>query len=192
MATLTQLTLDGDGTIDAVIRHDAGTTPPFFTHCNDSPFSASPDNVENDNSETSGVAWFSLSNVNADFGSMDTLNIDVDVFAVNFNNDTCTLTARIFAANNDTGNPLTNETGILASHADSVRVQRNVAFAGLAGSKAQWDAAYIRFTWTYNQVTGPDNAVLRLHGCDIDGTYTVDGGPPAGHSVQFMALLGVA
>jgi hypothetical protein len=191
MATLTQLTLDADGTIGAVIRHDAGTGAPFFSHCNDAPNGLSIDYVENDDSESTGVAWFSLSNVDADFGSMDTLNIDVDVQAVGFNNDTCALTARIFAANNDTGNPLTNETGNLGTQADIIRTQRNVTFAGLAGSKAQWDAAYIRFTWTYNQVTGPDNASLRIYGCDIDGTYTAGGGP-AGHNVQFMALLGVA
>jgi uncharacterized alpha/beta hydrolase family protein len=116
-----------------------------------------------------------LSNVDADFSSMDTLNIDVDVLAVGFSNDTCTLTARIYDANNDTTNPLTNETGNLATQADSTRTQRNVSFAGLAGTKAQWDTAYIRFTWTYAKAAGPDNANLQLLGCDIDGTYTTSG-----------------
>ena len=109
MATLNQLTLDADGTIGSAIRHDAGTGAPFFSHCNDAPDGVSTDFVENDDSETSDEAWFRLTDVNADFGSMDTLNIDADVLATGFSNDTCTLTARIFDADNDVTNPLTNE-----------------------------------------------------------------------------------
>ena len=172
MATLTQITLDADGTIAAVIEHDAGTGAPFFSHCNDAPNGVSTDWVGNDQSETTGEAWFRLSDVDADFDSMDTLNIDVDVRADGFSNDTCTLTARIYDANNDTTNPLTNETGNLGTQADSTRTQRNVAFAGLAGTKTQWNSAYIRFTWTYTKQAGPDNGQLKLFGCDIDGTYT--------------------
>ncbi len=174
MATLTRLTLDADGTIDtANIEHDGGTGSPYFSHCNDAPDGVSSDFVQNDDGETSGFAWFSLSNVNADFGSMATLNIDVDVQAVGFSNDTCTLTARVFAADDDTANPLTAETGNLGTDLDSSRVQRNVVFGTLAGTKAQWDAAHIRFTWTYAKSGGPDNANLQLFGCDIDGTYAV-------------------
>lgn len=177
MATLTQLTLDGDGLIGSKIRHDAGTGSPFNTHCNDAPDGVSSDYVENDESEGSGEAWFSLSNVNSDFGSMDSLNIDVDVWAETpVANDTITLTARIFAANNDTGTPLTAETASLGTHADTIREQRNVVFGTFAGTKAQWDSAYIRFTWTYVKVSGPDNANLRLYGVDIDGIYTVSAG----------------
>lgn len=173
MATLTQITLDADGTIAGEVRHDAGTGSPFYTHCNDAPDGLSSDFVENDDSETTTTAWFSLANVDADFGSMDTLNIDVDVQSTGFSNDTCTLTARIFDADNDTTNALTDESGNLATEADSTRTQRNVSFASLTGSEVQWNAAHIRFTWTYSQVTGPDNANLQLYGLDIDGTYVV-------------------
>lgn len=173
MAILSTLTLDGDGTIGANVVHDAGTGSPFYTHGNDTPNGASSDWIANDTAETSTSAWFSLSNVNADFSSMDTLNIDVDVQSTGFSNDTCTLTARIFAADNDTGTPLTAETGNLATQADSTRTQRNVVFGSLTGTKTQWNGAYIRFSWTYAKVTGPDNAQLKLFGCDIDGTYTI-------------------
>ena len=172
MATLTQLTLDADGTIAAEVRHDGGVGSPFFSHCNDAPDGVSADFVENDDSETTTTAWFSLGDVDADFGSMDTLNIDVDVQATGFSDDTCTLTARIFDADNDVTNPLTDESGNLATEADSTRVQRNVGFAGLAGSEAQWNSAHIRFTWTYTKTAGPDHANLQIYGLDIDGTYT--------------------
>ena len=179
MATLTQLTLDADGTIGAAIEHDAGTGTPFYTHCNDAPDGLSSDWVGNDTSETTDTAWFSLSNVDADFSSMDTLNIDVDVDAVTAGADTCVLTARIYDANNDTTNALTAETATLGSETDTTRTQRNVSFASLTGTKAQWDSAYIRFTWTYNVVAVPNNNQVRLYGCDIDGTYTATGGGSA-------------
>ncbi len=177
---ISQITLDADGTIAGEVRHDAGTGTPFFTHCNDAPDGLSSDFVENDDSENTTTAWFSLTDVDADFSSMDTLNIDVDVAATGFSNDSCTLTARIFDADNDITNPLTAETGNLATDADSTRTQRNVVFATLTGTKAQWDAAHIRFTWTYNQTGGPDNANIQLFGCDIDGTFTSSGHTGAG------------
>ena len=141
MATLTQLTLDADGTIAAEVRHDGGTGAPFNTHCNDAPDGLSSDFVENDDSETTTTAWFSLSDVDADFASMDTLNIDVDVQATGFSNDTCTLTARI-ADGDASATWLTDESGNLATEADSTRTQRNVSFASLAGTEAQGKPAF--------------------------------------------------
>ena len=176
MATLTQLTLDGDGTIDATIRHDAGTGSPFNTHCNDAPDGVSVDWVSNDLSETDGTANFTLTAVDSDFGSMDTLTIDVDVLAQTFDDDDCVLTARIFSADAGGGTALTAETVTLGDKNDSTRAQRNVSFASLTGTKAQWDGAYIRFTWNYTKTAGPDNAHLRLYGCDIDGTYKASAG----------------
>jgi hypothetical protein len=183
------LTLDADGTIDVVIQHDAGTGAPFYTHCNDAPDGVSSDYVENDSSESSGTAWFSLSDVAADFSSMDSLDINVDVQAVGFSNDTCTLTARIYDADNDTTNALTDESSNLATEADSTRTQRTVAFTGLTGTKAQWNAAHVRFTWTYVKTGGPDNANLRIYGCDLDGVYTQAVAAAAGGGR--LLLLGV-
>ena len=149
MTTLNQLTLDADGTKDTTnLSHDAGTGDPWVGHCNDAPDGVSADFVQNNTGLTDGnyTAWFSLSDVDADFGSLDTLNIDVDVEIVGTPaNDTVALTARIFDADNDTTNPLTDESSNLGTEADTTRVQRNVAFAGLTGSKAQWDAKVKNF-----------------------------------------------
>jgi len=174
MTALNQLTLDADGTIDTVnIEHNGGTGSPYFSHCNDAPDGVSSDFVRNDAGETTGTAWFRLTDVNADFGSMNSLNIDVDVEVTDaFDNDTCLLTAQIFDNNADETNPLTDSQQV-GSHADSTRVQRQLAFGSLTGSKAQWNAAHILFTWTYTKVTGPDNARLAIYGCDIDGDYTI-------------------
>ena len=185
MATLNTLTLDADGTIDtANIEHDGGTGSPYFSHCNDEPEGGSSDFVQNDNGESSGTARFRLSDVDADFVSMDTLSIKVDVNANGFSDDTCTLTARIFDAD-DNVTPLTAETSNLADHNDTPRLHRTVSFASLTGSEAQWNSAYIQFTWTYNKVSGPDNANLQLFGCDLDGTYTADA--PTGRIMSSLA-----
>ncbi len=184
MTTLTQLTIDAEGTIGSALEHDAGTGGSFYTHCNDAPDGLSSEWVGNDIENIAGgpvtrQAWFSLTNVNSDFGSMDTLNIDVDVQAIRVDNDSSLLSARIFAANNDTGTPLTAETATLGSEADGTRTQRQVAFGTLAGNKSAWDGAHIRFTWTYNKTGGWDDTQIQLYGCDIDGTYTIGGGGPS-------------
>lgn len=172
-SVLTQLTLDADGTIDAVIR-DSDADSTFFDDCNDAPDGVSADFVENDDSETSGEAWFSLTNVDSDFQTMRTLTIEADIQAAGFSNDTCTLTCRVFNADNDTTTPLCDESALLGDDTDSTRVQRAFLLGGLTGSKTDWDAAFIRFTWTYNRVGGPDNANLQLFGCVLEGTYNPD------------------
>lgn len=176
MTVLTQLTLDADGTKDTTnLSHDAGTGDPWVGHCNDDPTSSSSDFIQNNTGLADGnyVAWFSLSDVDSNFGSMDGLNIDVDVEVVGaVTNDTVTLTARI-ADGDGSGTFLTDETASLGTELDAPRTQRNVLFSGLTGSKAQWNTAHIRFTWAYDRVSGPDSYSLRLYGCDIDGTYTI-------------------
>ncbi len=175
MPTLNQLTLDADGTIDTSNIIDSDTDGTYFDDCNDAPDGVSTDYIEHNAGLSDGTytAWFSLTNVNSDFGRMDTLNIDVDLELIGISaNDESTLQARIFDADNDTSNPLTAEIVTLGDESDETRVQRNVAFASLAGTKAQWDSAFIRFSFVYNRISGPDSFTLRFYGCDIDGTYS--------------------
>ena len=191
-STLTQLTIDGDSvtTPSAAIQPDGGGGAPYFSHCNDAPDGLSSDYMQNDLTETSGTAWFTLSSLDTNFYSMVSLNIDVDVQSVGFGNDTCTLTARIFAGPTS-AIALTDETTNLATQADSTRTQRNVSFTGVRGTPTQWSTAEIRFTWTYSKTGGPDNANLRLFGVDIDGVY--EGTPtwiiPGSHAAEGSAKV---
>ena len=187
MATLTQLLLVADGTIGANTVHDAGTGTPFVGHCNDLAAAVSADWVANDTAELTTTAYFTLSNVDADFDSMTTFTIDVDVDAIDdgSSDDTCSLTAQVFDA--EGGNPLTNSHEV-GSEVDGTRLRRNVDMAaGLTGNKTQWDAAVVLFTWTYNKNAAPDNVQVRLYGCDFDGTYAV----AAAATVKQLAALGV-
>ena len=184
---LTEITLDADGTIDTSdIEHDAGTGSPYFTHCNDANDGVSSDFVQNlPDADGTYVAWFRLADVDSDFSSMATLNLGIDSDANAFSNDLCTLTARIFAADNDTGTPLTDETPLIIDETNTTRTQQLVGFTGLTGTKAQWDGAYIRFSWVYDRVAGGDDGKLRIYGIEINGTYIAVGaliGPPLLHS----------
>jgi len=189
MATLTQLVLDGDGTIDTSnLSHDAGTGSPWYTHCNDAPDGGSSDFVQCNGSLISGsyIAWFSLSDVDADFESMLTLNIDCDIIASGFVNDSCNLNARI-ADGDDSTTWLTDQV-TLGSQSVTTRDQRNRTFGSLTGTKAQWNTAHLRLTWFYTKQTSPDPAAsLRIFGLDIDGTYTA----ASAAAPNSMALLGV-
>ena len=180
-----QLTLDADGVIGLNTVHDAGTGTPYVSHCNDTPDGGSGDWVGNDQAEKNTTYWVSLSDVNTDFGSIDSLNIDVDLDAVDdgSSDDSCTLTAQIFDADNDVTNALTDAQQV-GDDTDGTRVQRNLVFGSLTGSKAQWNAAHIRFTWDYTKAGAGDNVQIRLYGCDIDGTYTVASAGPAIPVVQ--------
>ena len=189
MATLTQLVLDGDGTIDTTnLSHDAGTGAPWYTHCNDAPDGGSSDYVTCNGSLTNGTydAWFSLSDVDADFESMLTLNIDCDIQASGFVNDTCNLLAQI--ADGDNSSTFLTDSVILGSQSVTTRDQRNRTFGSLTGTKAQWNTAHLRLRWNYTKLTSPDpSASLRIFGLDIDGTYT----PASAATPSNLTLLGV-
>ncbi len=176
VGTLSTLTLDADGTINTAKISDSDADSTFFDDCNDVPDGVSVDFIELDSGLEDGTyeAWFRLTDVDSDFSSMSSLNIDVDVGVDGtVSNDTVVLTCRIFAADNDTTNPLTDESGTLATEVDTTRTQRNIVLAGLTGTKAQWNSAYIRFSFVYDKVGGPDSYTLRFYGCDLDGTYEI-------------------
>ncbi len=178
MAALSQLTLDADGVIGSKVVHEGGAGAPFYTHCQDTPDGGSSDWVSNDQSEGDTEAWFRLTDVNADFGSMDSLNIDVDVDEIDdgTSNDLCTLVAQIFDSNSGgTENPLTDAQQI-ADETDTTRLQRQLPFGSLTGSKSQWNNAYLKLTWDYTKPQSGDNVQVRLWGCDIDGVYTISTG----------------
>jgi len=175
MPTLTQLTIDADGAIDANIS-DSDADLTFFDDCNDAPDGVSADFIELDAGLMDGNydAWFSLTNVNSDLIGVNSLNIDIDVEVVgSVANDTVDLTCRIFDADNDTTGPLTDESATLGDQTDTTRVQRNVVFGNVTGNKAQWDTAHIRFRFIYDRVAGADSYNIRIYGCDVDGTYSV-------------------
>ena len=99
-SVLSQITLDADGTIAAEVTNDDASGAPFFSHGNQAPDGGSATWFGNDATETTTTAWMSLEDLDADFESMLTLNMDVDVQITAPGNDTLTLVAQIFDADN--------------------------------------------------------------------------------------------
>ena len=170
MADLTQMTADANGTVNASF---GGGGAGDYQDITDAPDGGSSDYCFNTIEGASGteISSFSLQNVDADFGSMDTLNLYYDVQAVITTSENCTLVAQIFDADTG-GNALTAATSIFCDQSTTTRTQSNTAFGSLTGTKAQWDTAHIRFTWTYTKYKGGYNTDLRIYGFYVDGTYT--------------------
>jgi len=187
MATLTTLTLDGDGVIDGTIMHDDITSPrydpPFYTHCNDDPDSSSFDYVANEGSPGTMTARFTLTNVDADFDSMDTFQIRVDREGGFVPGATAVINARVYSGTG-TGTPLTDSQQV-ASFTD-LRSVATVVFGSLTGTKAQWDDAEVAFEW---QNVSTNGEIIKIYGCDFDGTYTESA--PASSTSIFRTTLGV-
>ncbi len=175
MTALTTLTGDADGTIGLNTVNNVPDTP-IFDHCNDTPDGGSADWVANDQGEKTTTFYCRLTDVNSDFGSMDTLTIDVDLDAVDdgSSDDNLTLDARI-ADDNDSVTFLTDSQQI-GDETDGTRVQRELTFGSLTGTKAQWNTAHILFTWTYSKTGAGDNNQIRLYGFKVEGTYTISSG----------------
>ena len=55
---------------------------------------------------------------------------------------------------------------------DGTSVLKNVTFSSLTGTKAQWNSAHVRFSWS--NLAGFGQA--EINGCDFDGTYTAAAG----------------
>jgi hypothetical protein len=170
MADLTQMTADANGTVNASF---GGGGAGDYQDITDAPDGGSSDYAFNTiASNGTEVSSFSLENVDADFSSMTTLSLYYDVQAVlgKAGGDQCDLTAQIYDADTG-GNALTNATSIFADETTTTRTQSNTAFSGLTGTKAQWNSAYIRFTFVYNKSKGGNNVDIRLFGFYVDGTY---------------------
>lgn len=164
MATF-DLTFDADGTIDASVE-DSDIDSTYFDDCNDAPDGLSADYIT---SFVSTNAWLRLEDVPTNFVSLSALSIAVDVQALDFSEDTGTLTAQIFDSDSGgTENPLSDAQQI-ATESDTTRTQRTVNFGSLTGTKAQWNGAYCQLTWTMSGSSGE----IRLYGARIDGTYQI-------------------
>ena len=197
-AALPTLRPTADGTIDAEVVHDAGTAAPFYTHIDDDPDSPNTaDWIANSQNESAASAFFEVTDMPADFDTMNTLEIKIDFEAVGFADDTAVLYAQMYQSDEST--TLSDEMQ-LATQATATGLI-TVSFTNVtAGSKTIWNGARIHFRWTYTKNKGPDNAQLKITATELNGTYTasagtltvdivdVDGNPVASPSMAMGAV----
>lgn len=175
------LTPDADGTNDSWT--DSDTDGALFDDCNDDPDSSSTDWVQSAASHgpgsTTSELWLSLSNVPADFSSIESLTLRIDgIINGTVSNDTLTVTAQVFDSDSGgTENALTDAQTIL-TEADTTRVQRNVSFGSLTGNESQWNAAHIKLLATYTRTGSDDGFAGRIFGTLFNGTYTASAATP--------------
>lgn len=181
MAALTNVRPDGDDTTHANIDNSAGGQSPLWSYIDDEPDGVSADYIQNDTAETDGTVILTLGAYPADLYRIQTLTVIVDVQAVSFSDDTCSVTAQIKLSD---GTALTDAVEI-ASEADTTRTQRTVTFTlnatGRNATQAQWNDAEITLAWDYTLSGGGDNGQVRLFAAEIGGTYASDG--------EYMAWL---
>jgi uncharacterized repeat protein (TIGR02059 family) len=143
----------GDGTRDAVISANGGGTTNLFAGIDDG--IATPDDdltyVQNQ-SNSSGAYFAQLTDMPANFGSMSSVKLDLRARTVNRVDDTTTLYAQLFAADETT--PLSDEVAVAVDPGlFNWATIGNVELTGVVpGTKAGWDGAKLRLRWAWTQV----------------------------------------
>lgn len=157
-----------DGSISNYVNESGGTTNLYASVDDDPDFPTTSDYVTN-TSNTNASAFFNLTDMPSDFGSMNTLQIDFYLNApANWNDDAGTLYAQIFQS--DETITLTSELQ-LATHATAAGYY-SVTFTTVTGSnKNTWDGARLRLRMVYNKSKGPDNGQIRVAAVELGGTY---------------------
>jgi hypothetical protein len=172
-ATLSTLRPTGDGTLEG-ITFSTGTTA--WSLIDDDP--DSPDTadyiLQTSNADGTDSAFLDITDMPADFQSMDTLQVDVHVTNASEGNDTIVLTARVFQSDETTA--LTNSV-TLSTDTDVSGLKTGTFTLQGNNNKTVWDAARIQFVWTYDRVQGADANSIRVNAAELDGTYTAAAAP---------------
>lgn len=161
---------NGDGTRDAVIREKSGGTTSLFASIDDT-IAAADDGttyVRNDNKK-SGSYFALLTDVPAGFAGMSSLGVDVRARTTGRVDDTTTLYAQVFKADQVT--PLSGEVVVAVNPGTSGWITvSGVAFSGLVtGSKADWDSARLRLRWQHSPVGTADTTQVRVSAVELHG-----------------------
>jgi hypothetical protein len=136
------------------------------------------------NNSTDEVAYVALANMPGDFDSMDSVSINVR-YHRDVDTDTSktwdSIVVEIFADNAGTtslAGPATivsgNITTTTATNSGATTVD-----ATPTGTKAQWDAAYVRFTFNKTKSMAGNTDDFRITAAEVTGTYTQAAGGDA-------------
>ena len=142
----TSLYPTGDGTLTTLVD-EADVTTGLFDSIDDDP--ATPTDTDwINNSSATGSGFFDVTNLPADFATMDSAEVVVRYRGQNFGTGTVTLYAQLFQSDETT--TLSNEVQVASVTADTAFANSAaVTFTGIntTAAKTVWDAALIRFRW---------------------------------------------
>jgi hypothetical protein len=135
---------------------------------------------DTENSTHTGTAVFSLGNTPADFGSMDTLFVQIryGLGAAPGNNTWDSLTVQILRS--DLTTPLTNERTIASNIAHTPSTSAVLQFTGVDtdDAKAIWDGALLRLRFGITRNKGGDSVEERVTALQLTGEYTAGAPSP--------------
>ncbi|MHA1962156.1 MAG: hypothetical protein ACW99U_18280 [Candidatus Thorarchaeota archaeon] len=178
MATLTSLRPNGDNDVAHARLEwtNVGGDTACFEAIDDDPDSPdSLDYAENDATETDTYAKFELSAVDADFGSMDSLQVDAFMTTSGSrSNDDIVMSAQVFA--DDEVTTYTDKVVFATWDAtpETGKVSQGFTLTGDGSSanKAAWDLAVFRIDWDYQKTGSGDNMQYRVDAIELNGAYT--------------------
>jgi hypothetical protein len=182
VATLPDLAPNADGTINtSVITRSTPATDPYYTYIDEDPQTLNPAldlSYLFNSGAAGGDSHFGFVDTPADFASMSTVSVRTYTVVSGRTDDNITLRVSIYDATETTmyaGNAA-GDAGADVSGAANPSGLHTTALtltaAGIAATKANWDAARIRVNWIYSQVMSKDAYDLRLHAVELTGTYT--------------------
>ena len=137
---------DGDGTRSAVVT-ETGSTSNLYASIDDDPDTPTTTDWNSPGAQA-GSMFYDVTATPGNFSNMTSLNVKVHTAAVGFTVDSAAVYAQMFKSDETTA--LTDEVAVGSSGSPGLA---DVAFtlnaAGLAASKADWDAARLKLRWTY-------------------------------------------
>jgi hypothetical protein len=176
MATLTELRPNSDIT-ETELAYSTGTEA--FSLIDDDPQdSGQPlgDWVGNSTLEVNAVLVVGLTSVNSDFGNMETLGIRTYVSSTGtWVDDTNELTAKVTNAGGTVDYTNSVQVAIFNSATGPSGLQDDtftLTSSGATVDKAAWDAAELRFDWTYTKTKSGDNIQIQIDATELYGTYS--------------------
>jgi hypothetical protein len=151
----------------------SGTAPTTTTVGNIDNTVASPDGaflVFGANS--SGTAFYNITNVNSDLGAMTTLTYNIRYKIENLSGDTETLYVRVYKSDRTTA--LTDEMLVVSTTANiAITNKGNTSFTGVSttATKEDWDNAVLAIKTVHAANKAADGSVWSVDEVEINGTY---------------------
>lgn len=146
--------------------------------------------ADTNNANHTGTADYALDDMPSDFGSMATLNINVRYgWQTGAQVNTwSSLDVQVFKSDGSTA--LTASRNIASSITTNDTTSGALAFTGVdtAASKADWDGAIVRLSWTISKSMAGDTLEERVFAAELTGTYNIATAAPSSNR---LPLLGV-
>jgi hypothetical protein len=160
---------NGDGTATTMAAPTGAAT--HWDAVDDDPDAHDGDATYTSSGTGAGSVFLLLTDTPTDFASMKTLTGKVAVRVDGaVSNDTMSLTAQVFAADETT--TLSDAVTVADQTVGATYVVRSLTFTPTASDKATWDGARLKLSWAYTKAGPADGFTMPVTAVELEGTYT--------------------